>query len=127
MAINTELLVGTLQHIDHNRTEWHQSSWRACFAGHAVILAGGRWAIPDPDHALARVLKPVRGDRKGDVLVYGTAEGWDGPLLRGVPVPVRARRVLGLDDMQAKRLFCATNDLPRLYTIVSDLCEEAAA
>ncbi|MGP4093025.1 hypothetical protein [Nonomuraea sp. KM90] len=124
---NAELLMTTLTHIDRNRTDWHQGSWRDCFAGHAVILAGGRWAVQDPHHALARVLKPVRGDRKGDVLVYGAAEGWDGPLLRGVPVPIRARRVLGLDEPQARRLFHVGNDLPRLYTIVSDLCSEAAA
>lgn len=124
---NADLLVKTLTHIDRNRTEWYQGDWRACFAGHAAVLAGGRWAIPDADHALARVLKPVRSDRKGDVLVYGAAEGWDGPLLRGVPVPVRARRVLGLDADQAFRLFSATNTLPRLYTIVSELCQEAAA
>ncbi|MEV1245177.1 hypothetical protein [Nonomuraea sp. NPDC049750] len=125
--INADLLLETLTFIDRNRTDWHQGFWRCCFAGHAAILAGGRWAIPDPDHTLARLLKPVPDDRRQDVLVYGAPDGWDGPPLHGVSVRTRAVRLIGLDELQARRLFDATNTLPRLYTIVSDLCEEAAA
>lgn len=125
-AINTELLTETLTHIDRHRDDWAQGSWRMCFAGHAAIIGGGRWAIPDPHHALARLLKPLRSDSRQDALVYGAADGWDGPPLRAVHVQTRAIRLLGLDPAQASRLFNATNTLPRLYTIVSDLCEEAA-
>lgn len=101
---NAELLVKTLHHIDANRSDWSQGSWRRCFAAHAVLLAGGRFA--------ALVLEPAEWGVKRRV--------------RGVPVPVRAQRLLGLTDEQAERLFLPTHDLPRLHIIVSDLCEVAA-
>jgi hypothetical protein len=124
MAINTELLVGTLQHIDANRGDWYQACWRTCIAGHAVILAGGQWATDDV-HPLHYVLTPEDDDRTNDVAAYGPADGWDGEPLYAVTVQTRAKRVLGLTDEQALRLFSATNPLPRLYTIVSELCEQA--
>jgi hypothetical protein len=124
MAINTELLVGTLQHIDANRGDWYQGCWRSCIAGHAVILAGGRWAT-DEVHPLHYVLAPEDDDRTKDVAAYGPADGWDGEPLQAVTVQTRAKRVLGLSDEQAVRLFSASNDLPRLFAIVSDLCEQA--
>ncbi|MEV0616087.1 hypothetical protein AB0I81_22430 [Nonomuraea sp. NPDC050404] len=124
MAINTELLTGTLQHIDANRGDWYQGCWRSCIAGHAVALAGGKWAT-DAVHPLHFVLVPEDDDLTKDVRTYGPADGWDGEPLQAVPVQARAKRVLGLDDDQAFRLFASTNDLPRLYTIVSDLCEQA--
>lgn len=127
MAINTTLLRGTLQHIDVHRDEWFQGCWRTCFAGHATRLAGGEFAVDDPDHPLHYVLLPEDDDLTKDVQTYGPADGWDGEPLQAVTVQARAKRVLGLTDEQALRLFTATNDLPRLFVIVSDLCEEAAA
>ena len=124
--INADLLTETLTYIDRHRDDWVQGCWRRCFAGHAAIIGGGRWAIPDPNHALARLLMPAPGDGRQDALVYGAADGWDGPPLRAVHVRTRACRLLGLGPEQASCLFNATNTLPRLYTIVSSLCEEAA-
>ncbi|MDX3109570.1 hypothetical protein [Nonomuraea angiospora] len=127
MTINTTLLLGTLQHIDIHRDDWTQGCWRTCFAGHAVILAGGKWAVDDPDHPLHYVLVPEDDDLAKDVGTYTAADGWDGEPLQAVTAQARAKRVLGLDDDQAFRLFDSRNDLPRLYTIVSQLCEEAGA
>ncbi|MFG3439864.1 hypothetical protein ACGF0J_21675 [Nonomuraea sp. NPDC047897] len=126
MKINTELLRATLVHIDRHRDDWRQASWRHCFAAHAAIIDGGRWAIPDPGHDLSWLLKPVRHDRRHDVAVYGPADGWDGKPLRAVHVRTRATRLLGLEPEQASHLFWAANDLPRLHLIVSELCEVAA-
>lgn len=125
-AINTELLRRALAYVEAYRDEWFQGCWRACIAGHAAILAGGRWAIEDPDHALHFVLVPEDDDLTKDVGIYDAADGWDGEPLRAVTVSVRARRVLGLTNEQALRLFDSRNDLHRLHVIVSDLCEEAA-
>lgn len=122
--INTGLLTSTLTHIDRNRREWYQSDWRTCYAGHAVILAGGHWAVADPDHALHYVLTPEDDDLTNDVRVFDAADGWDGEPLHAVTVQARARRVLGLTVEQGVRLFTASNDLPRLYAIVSELCAE---
>lgn len=125
MTINTELLTSTLTHIDRNRDDWYQGNWRSCFAGHAVILAGGKWATHSV-HPLYFMLTPEDDDRTKDVQTYGAADGWDGEPLQAVTVRARAKRVLGLTDEQAIRLFSAANTLPRLYTIVSELCGEEA-
>jgi hypothetical protein len=119
--VNAELLIQTLEHIDANRREWGQLNWRTCFAAHACLLAGGRWAIPEATRPeLAMLLKPARGDRRNVVTVEV-----DGCEVRGTPVSVRARRVLGLTDGQASRLFRASNDLHTLFFLVSELVEQA--
>jgi hypothetical protein len=119
--INAELLLTTLEHIDANRSQWDQGDWRTCFAAHACLLAGGRWAIPEATRPeLAMLLKPARGDRRNVVTVEV-----DGCEVRGTPVSVRARRVLGLTDGQASRLFRASNDLHTLFFLVSELVEQA--
>lgn len=120
--MNTDLLVKTLHHIDANRTDWQQGSWRTCFAGHAAVLAGGEWAFPD-----SWALKAVDDDKPGDVFVYGPEDGCDVGPVRGVVARDRATRVLGLSASQAHRLFHCGNDLHRLHVIVSELCSEAAA
>lgn len=120
--MNAELLIQTLEHIDANRREWGQLNWRTCFAAHACLLAGGRWAIPEATRPeLAMLLKPVRGDRPSDVITVEV----DGREVRGVSVADRARRILGLDRDQARWLFRATNDLHTLFFLVSELVEQA--
>jgi hypothetical protein len=57
-APNVDLLRRTLAYIEEHPQEWNQRAWRcgttACFAGHAVILDGGRWADPAFDDLIAR-------------------------------------------------------------------------
>ncbi|MEU4577463.1 hypothetical protein [Nonomuraea sp. NPDC023979] len=119
--MNTELLRDTLAHIDANRAEWRQSNWRMCFAAHAALLAGGRWAT-EPGGPVDFLLKPDSGDAAASVVVADV----DGRQVRGVPVAARAARVLGLSEAQAERLFLPGNDLPLIHLIVSELIEEAA-
>jgi len=120
--INTELLVGTLHDLDRNRAEWRQSQWRSCFAARAAILDGGEWAFPELD---LWWLTARDDDPDDDVRMVSPKPR--AKKVRCVHVRDRAARVLGLASDQADRLFFSTNALSRLYTIVSDLCEEAAA
>ncbi|MGR6922659.1 hypothetical protein ACU635_51110 [[Actinomadura] parvosata] len=120
MTINTELLVGTLHDVDANRREWRQSQWQSCFAARAAVLDGGEWAFPGLDLWWLK----ARDDDPADHVRQVNPR----PRTKKVPcvhVRDRAARVLGLDEEQALRLFSATNSLPRLYTIVSELCEQA--
>lgn len=117
-GINTALLLRTLAHIEANPHQWYQATWRCetalCFAGWAVTLAGGRW-LTKPGDRFDQFLAPEPDDPKEDI---GT---------RGVHIRRRAKRLLGLDEEQADRLFASCNTLEDLREIVAELCGEAKA
>jgi hypothetical protein len=123
VTTNVDLLRKTLAHVEAHPQEWNQSAWRThlglCFGSRACELAGGQWIHDDPHHAFAPYLVPEKGDARRDVSTLR-----DGP--KGVYAGVRARRILGLTDDQATRLFASVNDRGRLILIVSQLCQEAA-
>lgn len=110
MPINIELLDQTMAHIEAHPREWHQRHWRCgtgmCFAGHAATLAGGQW-VTGPDDFMSEYLA---GDSVGDV-------EW---------APVRAARLLGLDEDQSDYLFAGSNTIEDLRRIVAELKAEAA-
>lgn len=119
---NVDLLRRTLAHIEANPDEWDQTHWRCetamCFAGWACDLAGGQWYEDDPTGMYRDELIAEDGDT--------------GPYMhsrngvRTIHVDDRARRVLGIDEPQADRLFDAVNNLHDLRRIVGALCEESA-
>ena len=110
---NAPLLLKTLAYIETHPEEWDQTVWfcgsAACFAGHAVLLDGGkvsndRWLLPREDDPPAD-----RWDaRDGEVYVE-----------------LRARRILGLTEEQAERLFASYNTLDELraqvFRLVGDI------
>lgn len=110
MSVNVDLLRRTLAHIEQHPEEWDQGTWRcgtaACFAGHAAILAGGRWSTDSLlPYATANVVSP-------DGSVRFVAEF--------------AEEQLGLTDGQWGQLFHFENTLDDLRRIVGELCDGAA-
>lgn len=116
---NVALLRQTLAHIEANPDEWNQRHWRCgtgmCFAGWAATLAGGQWYEDDQsvhrDELIAEDGDTGEYDHGGVITVH---------------VDDRARRILGLDEGQAERLFDAVNNLHDLRRIVGELTEDAA-
>lgn len=115
---NVELLRKTLKYIEDHPEEWRQESWhcgtKACFAGHAALLAGGTWAH---EHGMCML---ARDDDPHDH-VWQT---YDGTAL--VDVDDRAIRVLGVTEEQASRLFWYANSLDALRTEVVAIVGEDA-
>jgi hypothetical protein len=97
------------------RGEWDQSDWfvkydcgtACCFAGNLLLHHGYQ---PEflPDSAVAWTVTTPDG-------------------LVEVSAGNEARRLLGLNAVQAERLFHAQNSLADLRSIVAELCEEGDA
>lgn len=121
MSPNVALLRETLAHIEAHPGEWDQSVYRCqtglCFAGHAAVLAGGRWADPGGQtHPTSLVAEPADdADRTYAVTGFGPV----------THVADRATRVLGLTTDQADDLFDPSNTLAYLRSRVAALCAEA--
>lgn len=120
---NAVLLRRTLDWIEKHPEEHDQTTWRCktgmCFAGHAVTLAGGRWAFnaaSDPNRAA--YLHAVQGDDPHQVRFIGGH--------RVIKARDRAQRILGLSDERADDLFDASNCRVDLREMVDDLCEVAS-
>lgn len=94
------------------RGEWDQSDWfvkydcgtSCCFAGNLLLHHGYQ---PEflPDSAVAWTVTAPNG-------------------MKDVGVGVEAAMLLGLNKVQAERLFYAQNSLADLRSIVADLCEQ---
>jgi hypothetical protein len=95
---NLDLLDAVMDHIDQHPEEWNQGAWfcgtAACFAGHSVLMNG--WGVV---YDWGMVEKD--GERAG--------------------VERLARRLLGLTDEQADRLFDPGNTLDDLHSMVKQL------
>lgn len=112
---NIELLQQTLQHIEDHPEEWNQHTWytddpellpsgnqcgtAACFAGTAIILAGG--TFEDCDSAYPP------GRRDGDALHAGDL----------------AQALLGISLLDRSVLFGPANTVEELKDFVGQLCE----
>lgn len=103
MTVNVELLDRTLAYIEAHPEEWTQEHYRCrsgcCFAGHAALLSGARWASNNSNAADVKA-----GDGHPLEMV------WE-----------RAARVLGLTGEEADDLFSPGNKLDDLRRIVADL------
>lgn len=110
---NVALLRQTLAYIEAHPEEWNQAHWHcgtaACFAGRAALLAGGNWVN---DKSSCVVVAP--DDPPSDVFMVRGGEGH-------VLVEDRAKRVLGLTEEQADRLFAGGNNLDDLRSRVAEL------
>jgi hypothetical protein len=95
---NLDLLDRVMDHIDQHPEEWDQAAWfcgtAACFAGHAVLMDG--WKIV---HAFGDIEKDGKLDMADQV----------------------AQRLLGLPRREANRLFCASNTLDDLHSMVKQI------
>jgi hypothetical protein len=113
MTVNVPLLRKTLEHIEAHPQEWDQMYWRCetgmCFAGTACDLDGGQWADADGSDLLQR-------DGEPDEDNYGFVS----PGL--IHAATRARRILGLDLLEAGWLFRPGNTLDDLREQVGRLC-----
>ena len=98
---NRARLWTTYDHIVGHPEEWDQTTWRSDFAGIAASLHGGRWSSMFSDYLLAWPSEPEFGG-----LVH---------------VQDRARRILGLNELQAMVLFHARNTLTDLHRIVTKI------
>jgi hypothetical protein len=115
---NGPLLRATLQHVETHPGEWEPDDFRTpigmCFGARACVLAGGVWVVDDPDSLY------------GDQLIAQADDPPDSLVHRGdqlvISVYSRAKRILGLDERQAVRLFAAGNTLPDIHRIVTDIC-----
>jgi hypothetical protein len=96
---NDELLDATLAWVEEHPDEWDQNDWHTCFAAHAALLAGGRWAGPNPS-------------------VYNQMEEENGVF---VHVRERAMRVLGLTARQADFLFIHATDLDDVRGVIANI------
>jgi len=97
------LAYATLDHIEAHPRSWHQGEWRCrsgmCFAGHAAVLAGGRWA-----DVLGTVHDTMMLAEDGDLAGVRRVDGT--PV---VAVGRRAARLLGIDGETAGDIFHADN------------------
>lgn len=118
MTINVPLLRKTLEHIEAHPEEWNQGVWlcatSACFAGHAVVLAGGEWV--EIEHAVF-----VRADADDNPADLANVDDKG----QVVTVADRAQRILGLSWREARILFHSDNNLDDLRRIVGELIEQA--
>ena len=124
---NVPLLRRTLAHIETKPDTWEQSSWRSqchagcgtayCFAGWAVVLHGGKFAVGDAGEL-------------ADTVVPAGADPADRDQWRFVAD--YAAEILGIpgdecgDWMDLPELFESHNDLEDLRRIVAELCGEAS-
>jgi hypothetical protein len=117
-VVNNELMLRTLHAIEEHPEEWDQRYWRLtsdcgttmCFAGWACTLAGEEWW--PIENALS-----VHIDHG---VATGLAHRYN------VNVPFVAQSYLGIDDLQAHRLFYTeTDDLQEMRNIVKEILEEA--
>ena len=118
MIRNDELIGKVLNHIELHPEEWDQGAWfcgtTACFAGRALLMSGYRIidTYVEPP-ANAHLFDPLHREEMVDpegnvVLDYSVA----------------ARRILGLSDIQAVRLFSAdVTDIEKLRVAVSRIQE----
>ena len=101
---NLDLYDRALAHITAHPEQWVQEEYRCgtgmCFAGHTAVLAGGRWLYPG--HPRSDLLVAEPGDPEEDI--------WDAC----ISAHDRARRLLGLTEEQADRVFVGTNTLDDL-------------
>jgi hypothetical protein len=110
---NVPLLRKIREHIEAHPEEWDQGDWRSntacgtayCFAGRAAHLDGAEWLSADEPACLV----PDSGDLPDD-LYYTCGTG------KYMPVPARARRILGLTQDEARSLFNA----PTVLSVVDD-------
>ena len=107
---NLPLLWKVYDHIVAHPEEWYQGNWAVqvedsmcgtafCFAGHAVMMSH-----PDAE--------PVweEGSAEEVTLDDGRREG----------IMELAADDLGLDEIDAESLFCGTNSLDRIHTLIVD-------
>lgn len=111
--INVPLLQKTMDHIEAHPEEWDQANWfcgtKACFAGHAVLLAGAQ-KVDDPNLAACGFLVPYDGE---PVII-----------LSGAPmtgVGTRAKQLLGLTEDESGALFRGGNTMDDLRARVAEL------
>ena len=94
----------TLEHIEAHPEEWNQGDWICesgmCYAGHAAHLAGAELV---------------------GALATFTAYAFGPESERGIHVSDYARRVLGLGDGEAQRMFYGENTLEDLRGMVESL------
>lgn len=168
MALNISVLLQTLGYIEENPHTWTQSAWRAlpvdeatgkamiqestrcganlCFAGHAAMLTGAKWAVSKDDlvkvfqktpqiaesetysdlrYNLDRALSIVKAPHE----MLEEASDDDGELthaehpltgedISGLTAGGWARMKLGLTQRQAQLLFDGENDLNTLRSYV---------
>lgn len=118
---NVPLMTATLTHIETHPEEWDQGDWRSrcgtacCFAGRAVLLHGGQFAV----RASGRV-SPIR-------VVPPGADPADESQWRCVAE--YAAEILGIDgpdafDDHAVPLFSPYNDLDDLRRMVADFVQD---
>lgn len=123
---NVKLLRLVLGHIEMAPCTWDQEHWRRkaecgtvmCFAGWACTLAGGHWYAPSDGHLRSWLLAEDEDDR--DLLFAFTRDAV-------IAARYRARRVLGLYEEQAHRLFSHDNTLEDLHRIVDEICSGATS
>lgn len=104
---NAELAYRVLDHIEAHPEEWYQGRWyselscgtTACFAGHAVLLAGGKIVQRIRPFYLAQI--------PGSDILNDIRDA--------------ARSVLGISEWGADCLFSASNDLEDLRDWVAHL------
>lgn len=118
MTVNVPLLRKTLEHVESHPEEWTQDIWlcrtSACFAGHAVLIDGGKWG--ETENSVF-----VRAEPEDDPADVRTPIAGEGPM---VTVPERARRILGIGYTDSRRLFDSDNTLDDLRRIVAELSED---
>lgn len=108
------LLDAVIAKIEASPKTWCQLYYRCgsgmCVAGHVDDLAGGRWAVPDPDSALASLLLAEPSD--DPVLV------WTNPRFGAVTsARNRATRLLRISDDDGFDLFWSLNSLARIKQV----------
>lgn len=119
---NVELLVETMVYIDENPRQHDQSLWYAttdcgsyaCYAGHALILAGWQPYMPDyqglPTRSSDRFLPP---EFEGDAAA------------NAVYVEDAARKILGITAEQATILFHGELDGDTMRRYITELTRDA--
>ena len=102
---NRKRLWTTYDHIVGHPEEWDQSKWHCgtamCFAGRAASMFGGMWSSMFSNYLLAWPSEPEFGG-----LVH---------------VQERARRILGLTELEAMVLFHAENTLSDIHRILTKI------
>lgn len=110
--VNIELLESVLTHIKRYPEEWHQAVWAErgpacgtayCFAGHTAVMSGYEIAWANQGSG-----------------VFGATKVEGGQFIDTI-----AARELGLDFVDADRLFESSNSLENLYDIASQLTDGA--
>lgn len=120
---NDALFIDVLAQIEREPSTWFQRQWAMtsdcgtsyCLAGHAVVLSG---------HQIAweQAIQPLKKYGLTNPKICGRVVGSDEPLA------TIACQLLGLEPVEAVRLFHTDNALEDLYRISADLmsCSEDA-